>query len=59
VERGREHPWGPALLAAAGVLAAAFTAVAVGRSDILRDPHLSAAARTAFVVANVAGSAYT
>jgi signal transduction histidine kinase len=59
VERGREHPWGPALLAAAGVLAAAFTAVAVGRSDILRDPHLSAAARTAFVVANVAGGAYT
>ena len=59
MERGREHPWGPALLAAAGVLAAVFTAVAVGRSDILRDPHLSAAARTAFVVANVAGGAYT
>src|SRR3954453_3816699 len=50
---------GPAVVAIAGVLAAAFTAILVGRSDILVDPQLSAWVRAGFVLANVAGGAYT
>ena len=50
---------GPAVVAIAGVLAAAFTAIVVGRSDILVDPQLSAWVRAGFVLANVAGGAYT
>jgi signal transduction histidine kinase len=50
---------GPALVALAGVLASAFTLVVVGRSDVLLDPRLSAWIRAAFVLANVAGGAYT
>jgi signal transduction histidine kinase len=50
---------GPVLVAIAGVLASAFTFVVVGRSDVLVDPQLSAWIRAAFVLANVAGGAYT
>jgi signal transduction histidine kinase len=50
---------GPLLLLAAGAVAGTATALAVWTSDILLDPHLGAAARTGFVVANVAGGAYT
>ena len=50
---------GPGVVAIAGVLAAGFTLVVVGRSDVLIDPQLSAWVRAAFVLANVAGGAYT
>src|SRR4051794_144075 len=55
--RGRV-PW-PVLTAGAGVLAAALTTVVVGTSEILDQPRLSAAVRGAFVLAVVAGGAYT
>jgi signal transduction histidine kinase len=51
--------WGPALTAIAGVLAAAFTFALVSGSDILVQRQLSAWVRAAFVLANVAGGAYT
>ena len=50
---------GPALTAGAGVLAAAVTVVVVGDSEVLDQPALSAAVRGGFVLAAVAGGAYT
>ena len=50
---------GPALTAGAGVLAAGVTVVVVGDSEVLDQPALSAAVRGGFVLAAVAGGAYT
>jgi signal transduction histidine kinase len=55
----RRRVWYPALFAVAGVLAAASTFAIVGGSDILDEPRLSAWARGGFVLASVAGGAYT
>src|SRR5262245_24151088 len=55
----RERVASPALIAIAGVLAAALTVLIVGGSEILVQRELSAWVRGGFVLANVLGGAYT